>query len=314
MHLAAVAGAVACALAAGCGSVSAPMPSPPRTHTTARHTPPTAAGNRRLARAAATRLLAQAPVPAHAVRLAAAPRSLPIPAMGIPGVQSLVDASQSWRLPMTYRQAAAWLAAHGPLGLRRDGTEHRDGDADIPSAGYSYSGPAGKWGSAELDVAVAAAGRHSVLRVDALAIWLDPVPYRDDAPGKRLRLLASGNCPRTDLGVAGVKNQGAHLTRALLPAGSPVRALQCTYYGLNGHPWQLRSQQRLTAAQARQVAATMARKPLSHTVGSTLRCPLDDGSAEIIALAYPGRPDVDLWVKLNGCLGVSNGQIIAGRL
>jgi hypothetical protein len=36
------------------------------------------------------------------------------------------------------------------------------------------------------------------------------------------------------------------------------------------------------------------------------------GSAELIALSYPGRPDVDLWVRLNGCGGVSNGYIFAG--
>ncbi len=51
----------------------------------------------------------------------------------------------------------------------------------------------------------------------------------------------------------------------------------------------------------------MARKSLSHPVGPIGSCLMDDGSAEMIALAYPGRPDVDLWVKLNGCLGVSNG-------
>ena len=26
-------------------------------------------------------------------------------------------------------------------------------------------------------------------------------------------------------------------------------------------------------------------------------------------LKYPGRPDVDVWIKLNGCGGVSNGYI-----
>ncbi len=31
-------------------------------------------------------------------------------------------------------------------------------------------------------------------------------------------------------------------------------------------------------------------------------------------LKYPGRPDVDLWIKLNGCGGVANGYISAGGL
>jgi hypothetical protein len=41
---------------------------------------------------------------------------------------------------------------------------------------------------------------------------------------------------------------------------------------------------------------------------------MDDGSAEVLALAYPGRPDVDLWVTLNGCRDVSNGYILAAIL
>ncbi len=58
----------------------------------------------------------------------------------------------------------------------------------------------------------------------------------------------------------------------------------------------------------------MARMPLSHPDGEVVNCPMDDGSAEVLALAYPGRPDVDLWIKLNGCGGVSNGYITAGGL
>lgn len=58
----------------------------------------------------------------------------------------------------------------------------------------------------------------------------------------------------------------------------------------------------------------MARMSLSHTVGGVGSCPADTDSAEVLALAYPGRPDVDLWIKLNGCGGVSNGYILAGRV
>jgi hypothetical protein len=34
----------------------------------------------------------------------------------------------------------------------------------------------------------------------------------------------------------------------------------------------------------------------------------------VLALAYPDRPDVDLWVALNGCGGVSNGYLTAGGI
>jgi hypothetical protein len=61
-------------------------------------------------------------------------------------------------------------------------------------------------------------------------------------------------------------------------------------------------------------ARLMARLPLSHPDREVVNCPMDDGSAEVLALAYPGRPDVDLWIRLNGCRGVSNGYITAGGL
>jgi hypothetical protein len=40
-----------------------------------------------------------------------------------------------------------------------------------------------------------------------------------------------------------------------------------------------------------------------------ISCPMDDGSAPILVLAYPGHQDVDLWIKLNGCATVSTGYI-----
>ena len=36
---------------------------------------------------------------------------------------------------------------------------------------------------------------------------------------------------------------------------------------------------------------------------------MDDGSAEVLALAYPGRSDIDLWIQINGCGEMSNGHI-----
>jgi hypothetical protein len=102
------------------------------------------------------------------------------------------------------------------------------------------------------------------------------------------------------------------LTQRLLPPGQPTAGLRCRNDGLNGHPWHLVATQRLTAAAARQTARSMASRPLSHTDGGSVGCPMDDGAAEVVALAYPGHPDIDLWVKLNGCGGVSNGYITTG--
>ena len=40
---------------------------------------------------------------------------------------------------------------------------------------------------------------------------------------------------------------------------------------------------------------------------------MDDGSAELIVFAYPGKPNVDVWVRLNGCGAISNGYIEGGN-
>jgi hypothetical protein len=38
-------------------------------------------------------------------------------------------------------------------------------------------------------------------------------------------------------------------------------------------------------------------------------CPPDTGSASILAFAYPGREDVDLWYADSGCQTLDNGKI-----
>jgi hypothetical protein len=311
------AGAVLCLLATGCGSVaagesasSARRPGDPGRPALARPAPgrPTATANRRLANSEALRLLSLVRVPAHSVRLSSPPSSLPAPPMGTPGVKSLVDASRSWRLPMSFMAAEKWLGAHPPAGFRRAGEEPSFGP---PGSAFSYVGAASAaWESAELDIAVApASDGGTVMRADAQVVWLDPSPVWDLAKGKRLRVLAAAGCPRGDSGVVGVTNPGPGLDNALVPTGRPSAGLECFYFGLNGRPFELRSQARLGPAQAGRLAASMVRIPLSHPVGAEMSCPMDDGSAELIALSYPGRPDVDLWVYLNGCGAVSNGHI-----
>jgi hypothetical protein len=298
--------AALCLLAAGCGSAAAP---PGARVTSNRATGPTLAGNRRLARAEAAKLLALVPVPAGARRLRAAPASMPMPVLGEPGVTGLVDAQQSWRLNMPISSAARWLAAHRPAGLKETGWANPP-----PPTGYSFAGPAGAaWSGAELEVGVAPDGPNaSFLRADGLVAWLDPVPYRDTATGPRLRVLASGRCPATDAGVVGVRNPGAHLTGALLPAGRPATALRCSYYGANGKSFKLKAQQRLGPARARALASAIARIPVSHLVGSTTSCPADDGSAVLVAFGYPGSGSVDVWAEVTGCATISNGYIYAG--
>jgi hypothetical protein len=134
-----------------------------------------------------------------------------------------------------------------------------------------------------------------------------------------MRVTVAGGCPGSDARFAGVPrhrtyefgvaNHGASLGRRLLPAATPAAALECRYYGLNGPAFRLRSATRLDAAQARRLAAAMTARPLSHVDGGVTGCPFDDEAAEVVALSFPHRADVDLWVKLNGCAFVSNGYI-----
>jgi len=235
--------------------------------------------------------------------------------MGTPSVGSLVDRVVAWRVASPFTAVRAWLSAHPPRGLRSDGwASNKDSPYGLTSViGTSYAGPAsGAWASADLEISAAVAGPHStVIRADAVIVWLDPQPIASSPGAHPVRVTVSGACPPSDRGVTGVANPGAKLTGRLLPPGRPTAGLRCQYDGLNGHPWHLVATVRLTAAQARRAARSMARLPLSHTDGGIPgSCPFDDLSYEVLALAYRGRPDVDLWVKLNGCGGVSNGYII----
>lgn len=316
--LGAVTVAVLCVLAAGCGTVRWPShpggtgePAPARLGSAGG--PATAAGNRAAASAEAARLLSLAQVPPGAVRLARPPSSLSGPAVGLPEVSSLVDQMISWQVGLPFPAAQAWLSAHPPPGLPDDGSSQGWDRSGADMAGYGYRGPASPaWQSASLQIGTAPAGpASSVIRADAVIVWLDPRTVPSGPGSHPIRVTLASGCPPTDAGVTGVANPGAGLSRRLLPPGPPTAGLRCQYDGSNGHPWQLVAAQRLTGPAARQAAASIARIPLSHTDGGVVNCPMDDGSAEALALAYPGLPDVDLWITLNGCAGVSNGYITA---
>lgn len=234
--------------------------------------------------------------------------------MGTPAARSLVDKLRVWRVPLSFPAAQAWLAAHRPRGLRQDGSMTSGtvtGGTDMTGRSYrGLSSPA--WQSADLEIGVARSGhRASVIRADAVIVWLDPRPVPSGPGSHPVRVTIARGCPASDRGVTGVTNPGAGLTDRLLPAGQPAAGLVCRYDGLNGRPFHLVSAHRLNARGAMRLASQMARLPLSHVDGGWVHCPMDDGSAEVIALAYPGRPEIDLWMKLNGCRYVSNGHIRA---
>ena len=214
---------------------------------------------------------------------------------------------------MTLNQAVSWLKAHAPRRLgAAQGPMTETIRGTLVDFGYTYSGPQGAaWASAELQAQVAqrATGGRTILRADAVVQWLDPVPVRDNVTGPRARVTVKAGCPASDANVVGVRNSGTDLSSRLLPAATPAVGLECFYAGLNGHRFQLTRQLRLGQAAAAREAAEVARLPLSHVLGGMVSCPMDDGSAEIVALSYAGRPDVDLWRTLNGCQRTANGFI-----
>jgi hypothetical protein len=309
-----------CVLATGCGTAGlrAHSPNGPKLVVApgiVRTRGATYAGNRAAARAEAKRLLALTRLPAGATRLSRVPRFPDGPALGIPGVGTLAHLVRTWTVHSPLPVVRAWLLAHAPHGLPVAGTAFRgEGTRPDQTSGIGYGAPASPaWQSADLEIGFASArGDTTVIRADALVVWLDPRPIRSRPGIHPIRVTLASGCPSSDAHVTGVTNPGVKLTRRLLPPGQPTAGLRCRYDGTNGRPFQLAATSRLTAQRARQAARRMSAIPLSHTDGGFYNCPMGDGTADILVLAYPGHPDVDLWIYTNGCRSTSNGYISAG--
>lgn len=179
----------------------------------------------------AEQLVHRAQPPLGAVALSGPPKGQEVAeAVGAPAVSNLVQRTSYWSLPLSESSAFAWLEAlEPPAGLRAwSSAQGTGGD------GVGYSGPSTAWWEAsylELSAVAAGAG-HSYLRADGLVVPWDPRPLVDDAAGPRLRATVAGGCPGSDQGAVGVSNPGRHLSAQLLPPGSPVAVLVCTYGGL----------------------------------------------------------------------------------
>ncbi len=274
--------------------------------------PATAPGNRASADREAIRLLSLASLPPSATETRAVPTQglLAEPAMGMPEVKSLVDRTRVWQVDLPYAQTLAWLSAHPPVGLTASGSRS---EADGTLDGLDYGEPDTiQWTEGQLAVGLAPLSpTRTLVRVDGEAIWLDPTPRSDVQTGPRLRVTATRGCPDRDRAVVGVTNPGPALNTSLLPAEGPTSGLICVYTGLNGRRFALTRHVPLTRPAARRLAAVIQHLPLSHTVGGTMFCPDDDARADVLILAYPDRPDVDLWYRPRGCSTIANGFITA---
>ena len=208
------------------------------------------------------------------------------------------------------------IAAHAPAGLVGGfGSPGVGGPAPTDLVtGTGFTAPdAAAWKQATLQESVAVVdAHHSLWRVEGETIWLDPTPVRVQATGPTRRVTVTGGCPGTDRGVEGVANKGRALDTALLPAGPPTAALVCRYAGANGKSFSLLASEPMTPASTAQLVAGVRAISFAHDASNPLHsCPMDDGAAAIIAFSFAGRPDVDLWVRTNGCSTTTNGWIVA---
>jgi hypothetical protein len=211
---------------------------------------------------------------------------------------------------MSLAVSLAWAQAHPPAGPRLQGSSSARSWATVTSAGLSYSAPESRfWIGAELAVTLSPAGPSSTnWRIDGMAERLDPRPQSDSATGRRFHVTSVSGCPKSDRGVFGVTNSGGDLNQALLPLAQPTGVLMCEFEGLNFLPFRLRIRRTIPAAGARALAATVRGLTLSHVDGLESACASDDGTAMVLAFAYPGRT-VDLWYQVGGCPSVANGAI-----
>jgi hypothetical protein len=297
---------------------------PDRTVAVASSTAAIMAHNRQVAVAEAERLLGRAVLPTGAVRAASVPKALAGPALGVPGVSSLVTETSYWRVAEPFSQVSAWLADHAPQGLTSTGTSNGGGPTaadDTVGYGYSATTTSPALVSAQLEIGAAPAGASSTaLRVDALVVWVDPRPWPDTATGPRVRATLATGCPASIAGDIGVSNPGADLTASLLPSGVPTAALVCRYNGMDGPNGALPATKtdklahvaHLGASGAQKLARVVAGVPISRSVVPRfVMCPVDTGAAAVVVFQYPGRADVDLWVPFGACTLAGNGYILA---
>lgn len=119
----------------------------------------------------------------------------------------------------------------------------------------------------------------------------------------------TGGCPGSDRGASNIRPGP---TTSLLPPGLPTAGLACSYNGLNGAAFTLRSHVRLNATRAERLAREAKAIGLAHANGGSGSCPMDDGTATVIAFEYRGGANATLWLNDTGCRSVSNGTIAVG--
>lgn len=206
-------------------------------------------------------------------------------------------------MPLPQAQATRWFRQHpgAVVGLYMAGTSGLPKGDHLDVLGFRVEDTAA-FHDADVTVAVAAGGaQEALVRIAASARWLDPTPLPDDATGERLRVTVAGGCPASPGQAVGVRNEGPALSDALVPTGTPTAGLVCEYGHAAPHRFAPVVVHRLDAAEAAHQAAQLRALPLAHppaddiqphSCGQGLSMPTP---TRIVVLAYPGRPDVDVW-------------------
>lgn len=169
----AVTGLAGLVLVAGCGSVPATGPGAPVL--TSAHQSGPQHGTRAQSAKLAESLLAKNILPRGTSRLPLrpVPPGLRQPGLRI-GATSSLDRYRLYRLPMTPRRAIAFLRAHGPAGMKSDGSGQTGQGKRVISRSIGFAPAHLPWGISSLlvgDTVVAAPGRHALLRTDVQVIW-----------------------------------------------------------------------------------------------------------------------------------------------
>lgn len=239
-----------------------------------------------------------------------------------------LERSRSWKLPMPFDDALAWLRSYNPRAFARQGlvmnnapdsTGRATGPGDYDVADRTYGDlRRGHWSQALLNVSVSrGTGGSAYLNAFGVVYPLDDHPWRDTAPCVRMRVRVDEPCPDAPGNDAygwpqpGVKNPGQpDLDRMLVPAGTPTGGRIC-FYGNEVRPSAQRS---LDATAAARIAQAARQVHLDHDDYTGPYSGLGNNipGMVILALAYPGRPDVDVQANSSYGIGyVANGHIAA---
>lgn len=162
-------------------------------------TAPTAGSNRALAQTLAGRLVGKVRLPHGAVQVRTSPED---PSTGSwlkgpasrPGSPLIAQKHLFWRVPGDPQSVIAWIEAHPPAGMTRDGTS-TGGRYGIPQEwGVMFAARpvTGRIAQAGLSVgATGATGGGTALRVDAFAVWMIPRPATEAIPAGVRSVLVS---------------------------------------------------------------------------------------------------------------------------